>query len=377
MPKRTSLETALAFSLALAPALTACSFGGGDGDDGEEDCTFSIRELCEVKTTGKLSFSDAKTTFNTNGTSCTAVIPANAQTGIPELCVVAAEDITVESNSVLRATGTRPLVLLAKNNLQIVGTLDASSTRADGTTPESLGAGANPAACGPFAQAPISGVGGGGGGAGGSFVTQGGIGGTADTSQGGKAGGIPNTKLEKTSPAFLRGGCRGQSGGTGVGDSAGGLGGPGGGAVYLLAKTAVRVTGTISANGGGGAGGKMQSGGGGGGAGGLIFLAAPEVVHRGLLTANGGGGGEGGYLVTNDGAPGADGAPTLTSAAGGNSSLAAGHGGAGGATNYTAPTEAGGSSSHGGGGGGGGVGWVRAVSDKVVSTNGTASPPRD
>ena len=88
---------------------------------------------------------------------------------------------------------------------------------------------------------------------------------------------------------LVRGGCAGQSGGAHPAGK--GLGGPGGGAVYLIAPL-IQVTGTINASGAGGGGGVggRYTGGGGGGAGGLIaFDTTNLVASTAFIVAHGGG----------------------------------------------------------------------------------------
>lgn len=264
-------------------------------------------------------------------------------------CVIAGTTLTV--NATLRATGTRPLVLLASNSIIVNQLIDVGSHRLPA---ESLGAGADPVAC--LAGAP---PGTNGGGAGGSFAGSGGMGGAADG-----PGGVPASAATPFAP--LRGGCRGQDGnGTGKG-----TGGHGGGAVYLVAGSRIDITGPgINAAGEGGTGGAVvsgvPSGGGAGGSGGMIGLDAPTITCTGLLLASGGGGGQGsGTSAT--GSTGLD--PTGVNAAGGGTpamrgSACGGNGGdgssglaAGAGASAGAPVCPG----AGAGGGGGGAGIIKA-----------------
>jgi hypothetical protein len=386
MPRSTQLVKVLAISLclapALAPALAACSFSGGDGEgDGQGgDCDFSFQPLCGLSFEGTRTFTSQ--TLDTSVDSvCSKVVPANASTGAPELCVISAATIEVVAGATLRAIGSRPLVLAASESIQVVGTIDASSKRATTTPnqPESLGAGAQSAPCSPFARAVVDGQEGASGGAGGSLRGDGGGGGSGNITT--APGGLPNPKIAKLS--VLRGGCRGQAGGASTGRAnggAGGTGGPGGGSIYLAAGTSILIqpTGAIAVNGAGGGGGATEAGGGGGGSGGLLVLEAPTILQVGRLAANGGGGGGGGYFdelsnLPDLGAPGADGAVGITPAAGGVNRSTYGNG-ASGAANLTAPSS-GASSPGGGGGGGGGVGRIHRASGTLTGTGGVSSPP--
>lgn len=128
----------------------------------------------------------------------------------------------------------------------------------------------------------------------------------------------------------------GGGGGSGAGGIVGanetcfpGSGGPGGGALMIVARGEIIVRGSIVANGGNGSnantigGSAMAAGGGGGGAGGSVFLrSAQRVIISGSISANGGRGGSGVSQVSYESA---------------------------------------------GGGGGGGGGWVHIVSPRVES----------
>ena len=285
-------------------------------------------------------------------------------------CIVAGSTISVAPAVVLRAVGTRPLVLAATGDISVEGTIDVSSRRASSAAAmdESLGAAATSKECGMFGRDSQGLVEGGGGGAGASFGAEGGQGGDGNYENDlmRAQGGLPNALIPM--PMMLRGGCRGQKGG---GSSAigtdGGAGGPPGGAVYLVSKKAISIkpTGRIAANGGGGLGGGVQAGGGGGGSGGLIVLEAPGVVRNGTLSANGGGGGEGGVFDAGTAMPligiaGADGAIGTSSAIGGNQTASPSRGGDGGARSRPAG-EFGTFSDESGGAGGGGVGYIRII----------------
>ncbi len=282
--------------------------------------------------------------------------------GEPAL-LVSITDLSVAPGAVLRAEGARPLILAAWGTIDIAGDVDASSSRAR------AGAGALAARCdegvqtGQFGNLFASGGGGGG------FGGDGGRGGQAGLSSpilGGRGGvALP------AAPSIVRAGCRGGASLLGTGIAVGGVGG---GAVQLTARTRITIgpTARVHAGGAGGRGGEFGLGGGGGGSGGLIGLEAPFVNVRGTLAANGGGGGNSsGFLGASGGMDGQDGRPDGVLALGG-----AAHGGC---------TVPGGDGSgptlrHGGdvlfatdcagGGGGGGAGYVliRASSFEAAST---------
>lgn len=274
-------------------------------------------------------------------------------TAIGKYCVIAATTLTI--NAALRATGTKPLVLLASDSIIVNQLIDVGSHR---SPTEFIGAGADPVTC-------LAGVlpGTSAGGAGGSFA---GIGGSGGPGGDGGAGGLP---ASATTPIpALRGGCRGQDG-----DGPGkGVGGHGGGAVYLIAGNRISITGPgINAAGEGGMGGAVVnaiSGGGGGGAGGMIGLDAPTITCTGLILANGGGGGQGsGTGFT--GATGLDPAGINAASGGAGGSACGGNGGNG------SPAIVGGSGASGGafqcgapGGGGGGGGGGAAGIIKAPAT---------
>jgi hypothetical protein len=261
-----------------------------------------------------------------------------------EVCVVARTMIEVATGAVLRATGTRPLILLATTSIVIAGTLDAASHRA-GTA----GPGANLPGC-PIGAAPTLAISGGGG-YGGTFATVGGDGGESLTR--GAKGVAPTTLL---APVSLRGGCPGVAG---AGNHPG-TGGAGGGALELVAPS-IAVSGRVNASGAGGEPGVSDdSGGGGGGSGGMIVFDAAMHVVTGVVMTQGGGGG-GGSGGAGSGTPGADPTAAGVGAVPGDGYHAAGGlGGAGGAGAVAADAgDAQAGSGIGGGGGGGGGGVIR------------------
>jgi hypothetical protein len=291
--------------------------------------------------------------------NCPQIVAGGAN-AVSDMCVFAGTTVTVGN---VVAIGSRPLVVIATGTLSVVGTLDVSSK----TGNPRLGAGANPGTC-ITATGAGDDTGGGGGGAGGSFGTKGGAGGSGDlnnngppagTAKGGTAG------LAQPSPARLRGGCPGGTGGTGESPQRA-AGGDGGGAIYLIAGTSITIDGNVYASGGGGDADSNASGiaqgGGGGGSGGLIGFDAPSIRVTGRVVANGGAGGGGGG-TTAGGGRGGEGTTMSWSAraTGGTAGPIAtandGSGAAGTAVNQTGNVD-GSDGDGGGGGGGGGLGVI-------------------
>jgi hypothetical protein len=270
-------------------------------------------------------------------------------------CVLAANTITI--NASLRATGSKPLVLLAVDSISVPMSIDVSSHRVGGT--DSLGAGADPTSGCNAGTPPTTAGGTGSGGAGGSFLGAGGNGGNGGGGNGGQRGTAPGIGT------VIRGGCPGQDGA----GTAKGLRGHGGGAVFLIAGNRITVGGTINAGGEGGAGGAaMASGGGGGGAGGMIGFDAQTIMVTGILIANGGGGAEGGGNGTN-GNPGGDASSTNAALGGAGGSATAGDGGNGSTGAAAGPGITGMDGATGGGGGGGGAGLIKAPATANLGTN--------
>jgi hypothetical protein len=156
------------------------------------------------------------------------VLPSAIDTGSSQLCskdVTNANDYCVIAGASISApvlvsvTGPKPLVLVAVTTITISGGLDAASHR----TPAKLGPGANASSC-MMGTAPGTN----GGGAGGTMI---GIGGAGGGNAVGANMGVPNTTPQTAT--LLRGGCPGQA--------AGGRGGNGGGALYLIADTSISV----------------------------------------------------------------------------------------------------------------------------------------
>jgi hypothetical protein len=235
-------------------------------------------------------------------------------------------------------TGSNALAVVSHTDVRIEGTFTASASNS------TAGAGAfNDGSCtghdGVIAGAR-GGCGGGGFGGGGSS------GGTANNDDGTSSGGDGGTVTGNVGLVPLRGGCN--SG------KLGGLFGAGGGAIQLVSRSKITISGAVAANGSSSTG---------GGSGGGILLEAPIVEVAGAVVANGGAG-AGGCTIPN---PGENGRLDAMSATGGNpcTTFPGGKGGNGGARNGG---PSGGASANGAGStgpayagnGGGGVGRIRA-----------------
>ncbi len=297
---------------------------------------------------------------------------------LPDLAVIALDELHIQPSATLQVVGDNALVVLACAEVDIKGTLDISGTagrmRSSGLGETGQG-GPGGFDGGSQNGLPGDGPGGGGGGgeaechelvdsggAGGGFYGQGGAGGDGrwgDCDRQGPEGGASVGSPDLV-PLF------GGSGGGGGGDGSGGPGGGGGGAVQIVSagRILIEAGATIRAAGGGGAGGHDgldSSAGGGGGAGGAILLEAPTVIVRGTLVANGGGGGAG--FADNDGwgdriaEAGASGGFDEGPATGGESEDLGGDGGAGGAGQAADGQP--GERAQNAGGGGGAAGRIR------------------
>ncbi|HSR97104.1 MAG TPA: hypothetical protein VLM79_08650 [Kofleriaceae bacterium] len=312
---------------------------------------------------------DTDTTFNTDtessvGTQLTCATPMSGGTGY---CVLAAETIIISAH--LRAEGHKPLFLVAADSIEVSTSafIDVGSHR---LPTESRGAGARSEEVCTYGEE----AGFGGGGAGGSFLGRGGAGGNGGGVAGGGKPGDPSSP-----PTTLLGGCPGKNGIGRTFSADLGHGGLGGGAVYLIARNSITVTGDIDAGGEGGSGagnkdgGELGAGGGGGGAGGMIGLHAGSITVTGALIANGGGGGESSGAVMGTTGAGAD-AVTTRAAAGGDTDTGAANGGNGSAGAANGLGSRGGDSNDGGGGGGGGAGVIMAPAWANLGSN--VSPAR-
>jgi hypothetical protein len=175
---------------------------------------------------------------------------------------------------------------------------------------------------------------------------------------------------------ILRGGCPGGKGGIGTGTTRT-LGGPGGGAIYLVARGTLTINGAIDASGAGGNGGSStKAGGGGGGSGGMIVIHAGTIAlgANGAVAANGGGGGGGGGVAAG-GSDGDDpiGNFPLMVASGGQFAMMGAVRGGDGAAGATPAKEGSDSAGGGGGGGGGGLGQIRVLKGGTIPA-GQVSP---
>lgn len=357
--------------LAACGSVQAQSPGGGldaGASDAPVDASVcygtGIVRVCVTQAPRQPLMVAAPSMIDTDQSNACTVITADGY------CAVVATDITIAAT--LRVTGSRPLVLVADGSITVAqaGVVDVGSHR--GAVPE-LGTGAEPKTCGVGSPPGVSSTS--GGGAGGSFADLGGDGGAGFASEvGGGRAGPPAPVINQ-----LRGGCAGQNGARTIHTPGtdGGIGGHGGGAVFLIAGSAIDVLGKIDATGEAGRGGPSSSGacgGGGGGSGGMIGFDAPAVQSTGLILASGGGGGQGADFAGSGGLDGAD--PTTTFAALGGTGSGGGNGGSGGDGSSRTGTAGKGadginvsSSEGGGGGGGGGAGFIKAPATATLGAN--------
>ncbi|HEU0034986.1 MAG TPA: hypothetical protein VFQ53_30380 [Kofleriaceae bacterium] len=272
------------------------------------------------------------------------------QTGGPTLRVLNLDGLTLDSGTTFAIRGVVPLVVVVHGAVELAASIRVESGPADASLCTAPGTGAN-----------ATSTSGGGGGGGGAFGGVGGAGGTGGAGQGGGTGGAV---AGDGSLVPLRGGCPGARGGATVNGEPGDGAGAGGGALQVIAKDTLVVTGTLDAGGQKGSRGASNAsgagGGGGGGAGGAVFLEANEVTvdATARLCANGGAGGEG-----SDASEGGEGSAGSCSDMQGATSANLTTGGDGGSGGFaTTPGGTGGNGTMaiaGGGGGGGGVGRIR------------------
>jgi len=316
---------------------------------------------------------DTATTFDTGTGMATPALPAGLfamalaqEGGGPELFVI--QGARIEVSSTLTVIGTRPLVLVASDEIVIGGMLDASAKHA---TP------------GPGGAAPSDGPGAGpdgksddgshdAGGAGGSFGSVGNHGG-----DGGPGSGTVVTTAPAAAAIYGDMMLSVLQGGSGGGDSSPACsgtaphGGAGGGAIQLTAST-ITIGGTIIVGGGGAEGVSNCAGngfgGGGGGSGGAVYVEAALLAGSGTIAANGGGG-SGTGSSGGTGQPGEDAHADTTAAAGGTGVF-----GAGGAGAALAAAQAGQQGDNGGGGGGGGGRIFLAIPIDAASPTVTSTP---
>jgi hypothetical protein len=270
----------------------------------------------------------------------------------PDVRVFVVRTLTISGTTTVAKEGPA-VAIVADGDITITATLDLS---ASATQP---GAGASSCVAASWSETPTSpSPGGGGGGRG----TRGGNGGSAN---GGTIAGLAGVAADSNYTVVpLEGGCSGGTVFEWTSYFAQADGGAGGGALQLVSRSSVRLTGNgvINASGGGGRASShatYATGGGGGGSGGVVLIEAPQVVLDGagvVVAAKGGGGAAASVSAT--AAHGANGGTNSTPAPGGTAAGQA-SGGAGG-TGPTAATAGGnGSASNDGGGGGGGAGRAR------------------
>jgi hypothetical protein len=292
---------------------------------------------------------EVKTLASPINTDATSTCFATPMSGTTEVCVIYAGRITITGS--VRATGSRPLVLVAVQLIDVQGTLDAGSRRIGGT-----GAGGNTGTCPGPTNPGIE-----GGASGGSFHGLGGTGGAA-------AAGTEGVAAMPFAPTSVRGGCPG-----GASLAPTGTPGRGGGVLYLIAGSAILVgsEGRLDVSGAGALAG--DGAGMGGGAGGLLVLDAAAFQIEGDLMANGGGGASG--LKGGISASGAESSAPQSEGAGGTSpaGLFGGPGSAG--PNLAGGTGGGAGAGFFAGGGGGGAGWIYYLGGSLVATPRMSPPP--
>ncbi|HXN33060.1 MAG TPA: hypothetical protein VN894_14415 [Polyangiaceae bacterium] len=218
--------------------------------------------------------------------SYTAITQSDTSLGSLPAALFVTNKFTIETGMTVTVVGNLPLIVVALDDANISGLLDASRGVGGGGissrgNQKGNGQGGGGAATG----------GSGAGGAG--FCGMGGDG-ASNTGSGGRSYG------NASNIPFLGGSA---------GGSAGQYSGAGGGAVQIVSATSVEVTapGVVHV---GGAGGNW--GGSAGGSGGAILLEAPLISIAGTLAANGGGGGGGDGFCNN----GQDGQQSAMPAAG-------------------------------------------------------------
>lgn len=347
---------------------SASANDGGASGQGDSKLGFSasnvpidsidMSKVGEVSIKGSCTVTSDKDVFDcAQGKAAFSIL---TQSDASRVGMYVVKSFRVEANAILNVTGTLPIVIVALDKMEILGTVRVNAS------------GQHPAPGGFISDvhyAKGNGPGGGGagsgknGGGGGSYCGAGGGGnarGVGTAASGGKVYGNP-----EISPL--------------VGGSAGGAtdsnGGTGGGAIQLVAGNSflLSATGTIHAGGGGGE--RSVFAGSGGGSGGAILIESESATISGTLSANGGGGGSG-ASVANFGPGGNNATPDDAPAPGGITNDSASKGGRGSAADAI----------HGGdgesadtayypSGGGGGAGRVRINTKSGQATiTGTVSP---
>lgn len=211
----------------------------------------------------------------------------------PEVCVVFVNSLVMEEGTLLTVIGSRALMILANDRLQVSSIL----ARGGGTT-SGPGGYSGAMVAGQRGDGPFGGPGGevfhdgdsviaASGGAGASFGTQGGQGGNGWPA----IGESPITTDMPLSPyaGRLQPLFGGSGGGAGRDDrSHFSSGGGGGGAIQLVALREVVINGRVSVSGGEATG--RPGSGGGGGSGGAVFVECPgAIIMNGFIDAAGGG----------------------------------------------------------------------------------------
>ena len=259
-----------------------------------------------------------------------------------------------------KASGGDGVIIVSDGNVAITALFDLS---ADAQT---NGPGGGPGSCDGSDASSSAGLAGGGGGAGNG--DPGGTGGSGNNGNG--PGGVAGPVLSDVDLEPLRGGCEGGQGVVSGSTCKSGFGG-GGGALQVVSRTEIRISGSgvIDASGGGGVSAKVGidgctstslRGGGGGGSGGSVLLEAPQVLLEGaaaIVSTKGGGGSAGG--IGGPGLDGADGGTDDQRPSGGINSLTGVSGGLGGHEALSPTNGLAGDTNENGGGGGGGVGRAR------------------
>lgn len=352
----------------------AARVDGAAGIDGPAGCaTWSPQHVdaCQLPapsddwhlTGGNYTYDTTTGTLTPGPSPASATIPQR-DASAPPVRAVSVTSFAIDSGATLVVTGSQPLVIASFTTIELDGTIDAGSHRAASVGPGAATAG--PCTAPGVAETALP-SGGSGGGGGGGLRGNGGNGGPGDTPpgvQGGVGGGLLAT------PTFIRAGCAGaDSGQAGPGAQTPATattvspGGPGGGAIELVAHDMILTANSavITSGGAGGTGSPDNSscGGGGGGSGGYIGLDAPVVAFGGgLFAANGGGGGASAAYTAGVGTNGEDGRASTSRAAGGAGESCAPPGGRGAAGPTLDGENVTGQISCGGGGGGGAVGFV-------------------
>lgn len=210
------------------------------------------------------------------------------------------QNIYVALGTEVKFTGSAVVELRAQGSVTIDGDINVS---ADLTTP---GPGGSAAGTSGQAGADAGGTISGGGGGGAGHYASGASGAASDDGVTGGNGGT-SYGSEVNFPNQVIGGRGGAIGGNGdAGALAGGQGGAGAGALIIIAKGVVDISGSILAIGGFGSPGASDggngAGGGGGGSGGSVYaISANSMNVSGIINVDGGNGGAGGAALSNGG----------------------------------------------------------------------------